>query len=126
MLSHLQRLRNSHKAKWLIMAEAGFCAKSDLLQSLSSFRQGILLSKSHSTPLPGHIKEKEGEREQNSGRVPMNRRPGGAALCWASLEQISRLTDSGGKGSDASVIRHLAWKQGPQRNQQVSGLTKKA
>lgn len=55
----------------------------------------------------------------------MERRIGGAALCWAGLEQINRLSDSGGKGSDASVIRDLAQEQGPQTNQQVSRLTKK-
>lgn len=54
----------------------------------------------------------------------MGRRTGGATLCWAGLEQISRLADSGGKGSDASVIRDLG-KQGPQRNQPVSRLTKR-
>ena len=53
----------------------------------------------------------------------MERRTGGAALCWAGLEQISRLADSGGKGSDVSVIRDLAQEQGPQRNQPVSRLT---
>lgn len=55
----------------------------------------------------------------------MERRTGGAALCWAGLEQISRLADSGGKGSDVSVIRDLAWEQGLQRNLCVSGITKK-
>ena len=53
----------------------------------------------------------------------MERRTGGAALCWAGLEQISRLVDLGGKGSDVSVIRDLAQEQGPQRNQPVSRLT---
>lgn len=52
----------------------------------------------------------------------MGRRIGGAALGWAALEQISRLADSGGKGSDALVIRDLG-EQGTQRNQPVSGLT---
>ena len=55
----------------------------------------------------------------------MERRTGGAALCWAGLEQINRLSDSGGKGSDASVIRDLAQEQGPQRTQPVSRLKKK-
>lgn len=34
----------------------------------------------------------------------------------------SELADSGGKGSDVSVIRDLAQEQGPQRNQPVSRL----
>lgn len=53
----------------------------------------------------------------------MGRRIAGATLCGAALEQISRLADSGGKGSDALVIRDLG-EQGTQRDQPVSGLTK--
>lgn len=53
----------------------------------------------------------------------MGRRVAGATLCRAALEQISRLADSGGKGSDASAIRDFG-EQGAQRNQPVSGLAK--
>lgn len=53
----------------------------------------------------GHIKEKEGERKQNSRAGSHGKEIGGAALCRAGLEQISRLADSSGRGSDASVIR---------------------
>lgn len=108
----------------LIMAEARFCAKSDLLQGLCSFCHGILLLKCHSTPL-ARPHESEGRRKgaefqgASRGKEGWGNRP-----CWAALEQISRLADSGGKGSDALVIRDLG-EQGPQRNQPVSGLTKK-
>lgn len=70
--------------------------------------------------------EREGRRKgaEFQGGSP-GKESWGAALCWAGLEQISRLADSGGKGSDASVISDLALEQGPQRNQPVSRLTKK-
>lgn len=101
------------------MAEAGYCA------SLIYSRACVLSIIVHcSQPLhpvaEAHDKRRKGSRIP--GRVPMERRTGGAAL-WAGLEQISRLADSGGKGSDVSVIRDLAQEQGPQRNQPVSRLT---